>query len=43
MKSSRHRAKQGSFTQNNHHPAQDGVIFKWQHVADNSMRIDPKH
>ena len=23
------------------HTAQDGVIFKWQHVADNSMRIDP--
>ena len=42
--SSRHRAKQGrSFTQNNQSSAQDGVIFKWQHVADNSMRIDPKH
>ena len=40
--SSRHRAKQGrSFTQNNQSSAQDGVIFKWQHVADNSMRIDP--
>ena len=40
--SSRHRAKQGrSFTQNTQSSAQDGVIFKWQHVADNSMRIDP--
>ena len=40
--SSRHRAKEGrSFTQNTQSSAQDGVIFKWQHVADNSMRIDP--
>ena len=40
--SSRHRAKEGrSFTQNTQASAQDGVIFKWQHVADNSMRIDP--
>ena len=40
--SSNHRAKHGkSFTQNTQSPTQEGVIFKWTHVAENSMRIDP--
>ena len=40
--SSNHRARHGkSFTQNTKSTTQEGVIFKWQHIADNSMRIDP--
>ena len=40
--SSGHFAKNGrSFTQNTKSQRQNGVIFKWTHVADNSMRIDP--
>jgi hypothetical protein len=40
--SSSHYAKKGrSFTQNTKSQRQNGVIFKWTHVADNSMRIDP--
>ena len=40
--SSNHRAKHGkSFTQNTKSSYQEGVIFKWQHIANNSMRIDP--
>jgi len=40
--SSSHFAKKGrSFTQNTQSQRQNGVIFKWTHVADNSMRIDP--
>lgn len=40
--SSNHKAKHGkSFTQNTKSATQEGVIFKWQHIADNSMRIDP--
>ena len=40
--SSNHRAKHGkSFTQNTKSTFQEGVIFKWQHIANNSMRIDP--
>jgi hypothetical protein len=40
--SSNHRARHGkSFTQNTKSATQEGVIFKWQHIADNSMRIDP--
>ena len=40
--SSSHFAKKGrSFTQNTKSQRQNGVIFKWTHVADNSMRIDP--
>jgi hypothetical protein len=40
--SSNHRARHGkSFTQNTKSSYQEGVIFKWQHIANNSMRIDP--
>jgi len=40
--SSSHFAKKGrSFTQNSKSLRQNGVVFKWTHVADNSMRIDP--
>mgnify|MGYP003641504622 CR=1 FL=1 len=40
--SSNHFARKGrSFTQNTKSQRQNGVIFKWTHVADNSMRIDP--
>ena len=40
--SSGHFAKKGrSFTQNTKSQRQNSIIFKWTHVADNSMRIDP--
>ena len=40
--SSNHFAKKGrSFTQNTRASRQNGIIFKWTHVADNSVRIDP--
>ena len=40
--SSTHRAKVGkSFTQNTKDSTQNGVIFKWTHIANNDMRIDP--
>ena len=40
--SSNHYAKKGrSFTQNTQQARQNGVIFKWTHIADNSIRIDP--
>ena len=40
--SSNHFAKKGrSFTQNTKSARQNGVIFKWTHIADNSVRIDP--
>ena len=40
--SSNHFAKKGrSFTQNTKATRQEGVIFKWTHIADNSVRIDP--
>ena len=40
--SSSHSAKKGrSFIQNSQSLRQNGVVFKWTHVADNSMRIDP--
>ena len=40
--SSQHSAKHGkSFTQNTQSSVQEPVIFKWEHIANNSMRIDP--
>ena len=40
--SSSHFAKKGrSFTQNTSSSRQQGVVFKWNHYADNSVRIDP--
>lgn len=42
FESSNHFAKKGrSFTQNTQATRQQGVIFKWTHIADNSVRIDP--
>ena len=40
--SSNHFAKKGrSFTQNTKAARQNGIVFKWTHIADNSVRIDP--
>lgn len=40
--SSTHRAKRGkSFTQNTKDTTKEQVIFKWNHIANNDMRIDP--
>tara|TARA_R110000764_G_scaffold119447_1_gene207169 strand:+ start:8383 stop:12801 length:4419 start_codon:yes stop_codon:yes gene_type:complete len=40
--SSKHRAKIGkSFTQDTTNSTQDSVVFKWNHIANNDMRIDP--
>ena len=40
--SSSHFAKKGrSFTQNAKAKRQQPVVFKWNHIADNSVRIDP--
>jgi hypothetical protein len=40
--SSQHRAKKGkSFTQNTRSTTQEPVTFRWTHIANNDMRIDP--
>ena len=40
--SSKHRAKIGkSFTQDTNNSTQESVVFKWNHIANNDMRIDP--
>ena len=40
--SSKHRAKIGkSFTQDTQNATQESVVFKWNHIANNDMRIDP--